>query len=221
MTAPVFSQSEIDAALQSGQLAPNLPPAGYKRDEVLAERKDALEQQAEIRAEGRGTINPKVFEEDREIQHAVRRGFLDVDVGPIYIIKWVNYVSQHGHAVWEAKAEGWSVVTASMVKDVDRDLVREDGSLRVGDTICMCMRKDDHMLMERQRAERQSRIQHGFVGELHDIAKGNEHAFKILDGIENQNPHWQTMEKRAAARTALRTLGGKMKTGPVPGIPIK
>ena len=216
-----YTPQELESAIRSGEVDPNLPPAGYQRREVLAERQDSLAQAAEEASQDMGTINPALFEEDRDIQREIRRGFLDLDIGELYIVKWVNFVNQHGNAVWAAKYEGWRVVTADMVRDLDRDLVREDNTLRVGDVIAMFIRKDQHLLLERKRAEKQAIIQHGAEVELIDLANKHPNALKVHSDLTGGNPYGDRMAKRAAQQTAMRHLGNKMKQGTIPGVPIK
>jgi hypothetical protein len=219
MDDTLFTAEELDARIRSGEITPNLPPPGFQRREVLAQRTDALAQKVEEISEDRGAIPESAFEEDREIQNSIRKGFLDVDIGPLYVTKWVNYVNQNSHMVWQAKAEGWKTVTANMVKNADRDLVREDNTLRVGDVICMYIRKDQHLLLERKRDQANLKRQYGIEAELTELAAKNPRALKVHNAT--QGKYSDTIQKRAARRTAVRHLGNQMKQGPVPGIPIK
>jgi hypothetical protein len=219
MDDTLFTAEELDARVRSGEITPNLPPPGFQRREVLAQRTDALAQRVEEISEDRGAIPESAFEEDREIQNSIRKGFLDVDIGPLYVTKWVNYVNRQSYMVWEAKAQGWKVVTANMVKNADRDLVREDNTLRVGDVICMYIRKDQHLLLERKRDQANLKRQYGIEAELTELAAKNPRALKVHNAT--QGKYSDTIQKRAARRTAVRHLGNQMKQGPVPGIPIK
>jgi response regulator of citrate/malate metabolism len=195
-------------------------PAGYKRVEELSRRRDTLEEHVEEVAKDIGSINPAVLEEDREIQRDIRKGYLDVDIGPLFVRKWVNFVNQHGNAVWQAKAEGWMTVSGDMVSGVDRDLIKEDNTLRIGDTVLMYMRKDQHLLLERQNEQRRLKQQYGIEAQIQEIADKNPKAF-VVHGDLNTSPHAQTIQKRAAQRTAMRHIGNKMKRGTLPGVPIK
>lgn len=215
----LFTAEELDARVRSGEISPNLPPPGSQRREILAQRADALAQKVEEISEDRGVIPESAFVEDREIQNSIRKGFLDVDIGPLYVTKWVNYVNQHSYMVWAAKGEGWKVVTPDMVKDADRDLIKEDNTLRVGDVICMYIRKDQHLLLERKREQVNLKRQYGIESELSDLAAKNPRALKIHNATEGK--YSDTIQKRAARRTAIQHLGNQMKRGPVPGIPIK
>jgi hypothetical protein len=215
----LFTAEELNARVGSGEIKPNLPPPGHKREEVLAQRKDELAQKAEELSQNVGAIDPSVFEEDHDIQRDIRKGFLDVDVGPQFMIKWVNFVNQHSSAVWKAKAEGWKVVTADMVKDADSDLIREDNTLRVGDVICMYIRKDKHLLLQRKAETRALKRQFGLEAELNDIARKHPKALKVHNATEGK--YSDTIEKRAARRTAMQHLGNQMKKGTIPGVPIR
>jgi len=217
----LFTDEELNTAAAAVATTPNLPPAGYKRDEVLARRQDALDQKIDSISDDIGAVNPKAFEEDREIQDMIRKDYLFVDIGPEYVVKWVNFVSQHGNAVWAAKAQGWQVVTAEKVRGVDRDLVKEDNTLRVGDVICVFMRKDRHLMMEQAQARHRFAVENGFESELNDLAAKNPKAFKVRSDLSGGNPHLSQTQSRAARKTALGHLGNQMKKGLVAGIPIK
>lgn len=200
---------------------PDLPPAGDARRDELAKRTDQLEQKAETEFADRGTIDPSVLEPDHDLQGMIRRNFLDVDLGPAYKVKWVNFVSQHGNMVWQAKAEGWEVVTVDMVNAADRDLVKEDNTLRVGDVICMRMRIDRYHLMEQQAEQRRLAQQFSVENEVIEIAAKHPKALKVHSDLTGVNPYADQMQKRAARKTALNHIGNRMKKGTIPGVPIK
>jgi mannose-6-phosphate isomerase-like protein (cupin superfamily) len=180
-----------------------------------------LEEAIETETPDSGSINPAVFEEDQDIQYDISRNFLDVDLGPAYIVKWVNFASQNGTAVWKAKYEGWRVVSGSMVKDIDRDLVKEDNTLRVGDTICMYMRKDHHLQLMQKQEQIRLRQQYGAEAELIELAEKNPKALKVHGTLDQQNPHLSQTQQKAAQKTALSALNKHIKQGTVPGVPVR
>jgi hypothetical protein len=223
MADQIFTQEELDAAVRSGEVQPNLPPPGAARREVLAQRKDALEQAAEERFAEVGAIPREAFKEDRDIQRDIRKSFMDLDLQPpgVYKLKWVNFRSQEGYHVWEAKAEGWKVVTPAMVGDCDQDLLKEDNTFRVGDTIAMCIRLDHFIRLEKERENRRLRAQFGYETEIVELADEHPDAFKVHTE-ENGDPRvFDRIRKQAARKSALRTIGNRMKKGTIPGVPIR
>ena len=131
---------DADLAKIAEQAETALPAAGYKREDELAKRKDALQQAIEEKTEAAGLagINPKSMDPDREILNEVSKGYLNIDM-PGYKIQWVNCVNAHGQAVWDSKARGWVPVTVDMLKEVPFGMAKADGSLRVGDVMAMCI----------------------------------------------------------------------------------
>ena len=214
---------------------PNLPPAGFERNEELLRRIDALEQKAEAQYADRGAVphdhdalNP---ERNREIQHDIHRGHMAIGFNhPIYVTKWVNYVNHNSFMVWQAKDEGWKVATVDIFPEAaDSGCIRADNTIRVGDVLLMYIRKDDHfMLLERDKKKR-LRQQYGIEVEIHDIARKHPSVFNSIGSTEDGGIDDRTlnvMERRAsrqsaARQVAARHLGNKMKQGIVPGIPLK
>ena len=220
MSDQIFTEEELQQAVSTGKVDPNLPPPGAERRNVLAERQDALEEQAEIAFENVEAMDPKVLEPDREIQYEIENDFMKINIGPAYVVKWV-YTGQNSQKVWQAKAEGWQIISPDMLVDkVDRMLVKEDNTLRVGDVVAMYIRKDKHFLLEQKRKMRQLRQQFGAEAELHELAGKNPKALKVRN-FDEDNPHASQIQARAARKTAMRHLGNKMKQGTIPGVPIK
>ena len=213
-----------DQLFTDDELKPDLPPPGAERREVLAERKDTLEQKAEeIASEQEITSVPKdhkALQPDRELQYQISENYLEVsDPKPGYMYKWVNYVSVNGQKVWEAKANHWEVVTGG--DGESSHLLKEDGTRRVGDVILVRRRMDIHLIMERKEEQKRLKRELAAEGELRDIAAKSDGAFTVHDA-ESNPAMIQKVQKRAAAhRVAAQTLGNKMKSGTIPGVPIR
>src|SRR5262245_31198056 len=115
---------------------PNLPPAGYQREEVLKRRQDTLNQQAEEQAATleQGTIDPEVLRIEREL---IRQGMDASSItkgNPAYFYTWVNYQSYHGWAVKSKLAfPGWEVVTGDMPEAPESR--QADGTRKWGDCL--------------------------------------------------------------------------------------
>lgn len=131
----------IPNAKGGGGLA-DLPPAGDQRRDVLAERKDQLEEQAAGLNEMGGTVREDVF---RDIDSEIGSAFNEMDPPhkrPDYRYKWV-YRDQHSrngmHAFTHARAQGWEPVRHNDPdgKDMSHCVTTAEGFLVVGDTILM------------------------------------------------------------------------------------
>lgn len=205
---------------------PNLPPPGQERREVLAERKDTLEEKAENSGVETGKIPEHLLEPDREIQDMIQKDYLAIGINHPYLkTKWVNYVNQHGTKIWEEKAKGWVVIDSNLIHEFPdaKDFQREDGTIRVGDVLLMCMRIDRYQQMQEREKEQQRRQQFGVEAEVHALAEKHGDIFKNVHtdntGTIPANVR-SRMESQAASKTAVRHIGNKMKEGAVPGIPL-
>jgi hypothetical protein len=212
----------------------NLPPAGGARREELKRRTDQLEEKAEEQYADVGKIPKEALKPDREIREHIRKSHLEVGTQHPYLkVKWVNYVNLQGSMVWAAKADGWAVATAQDIPDA-KELVREDGTIRIGDVLLMCIRIDDYLVLEKHEKTKRLRQQYGVEAEIHDLAaRTNAREGKVvfknvqtpgLGGMSEET--LQTIEARAerqtaARRTAAEHLGNRMKRGTLPGVPIR
>lgn len=128
-----------------------------------------------------------------------------------------------------------------------RDLIREDNSIRVGDVMLMCIRMDRHLMLEKREAEKRRRQQFGVEAEIHDMANSvnrkrgqrvfagvstpevgvsgelSPRAHARLDSLTRQSEARDVSLARqiAAKRVASQHVGEMLKSGTVPGLPIK
>ena len=234
MTNQLFTEEELNQGVTDGTIQPNLPPAGYKREEELAIREDNLQEKAETINPNKEAVNPAAFKPDREIQGMIRKDFLSIGVDhPLYKTKWVNYVNMHGTKVWEAKADGWVVSTIVDFPEATH-LNKEDNTIRIGDVMLMHLRMDEYvLLMDREKTKR-LRQQYGVEAEIHEIAAKHPSIFpnvhtessgglpdKIQKRVESRALNAAAIRK-AAQSTARHTLGNKLaQGGSIPGVPIK
>jgi hypothetical protein len=210
-----------------------LPPAGDARREELKQRTDTLEEQAEVKYADVGAINPEVLKPDREIRDHIRKSHLEVGTRHPYLkVKWVYCGSQYS-MVWSAKDDGWQTATVQDFPEA-ADLVREDGTIRIGDVLLMSIRIDIYQqIMEREKKKR-LRQQFGVEAEIHDLAartnaKEGKQVFTNIQTPEFTGVNEKTLQgmEAGAARqsharhTAAAHLGNKMKTGTLPGVPIR
>lgn len=211
------------------QPEPNLPPAGYKRDEELAKRKDELEQKGEEQFGNIGKIPDAFFEEDREIQDAIHKDYMAIGVGhPLYVTKWVNFVNLHSQEVWRAKADGWLVADGKVFPEA-KHLVCEDSTIRVGDVMLMYIRKDRHMQLMLREEKKRLKRELGIEEEIVDFVARYPKVFKqIQSTMTGGNMHPKTQEmmmKRVEAmsgmqKMALQQLSNRMHDGFVEGLPL-
>ena len=217
MTDQIFTKEE----LTTNPPVPDLPPAGYQREEVLAERTDTLAEKAETTAPdtvGLSPDNPAFDpEQNREIQADLTKGFLEVEnKKPGYVYKWV-YFGLNGQKVWESKSQGWEVVSSNDPES--RHLIKEDGSRRVGDVLLMRMRMDFHILYEQREEKKRLTRELSVESELAEIVGKHPDAFTLHSEQTGGNPHMDAMRSRAARQTSFNALGNKLKSGTVPGLP--
>jgi hypothetical protein len=234
MNDKIFTETELNKAIEVGAIQPDLPPAGFKREEELAIRTDQLHEQAETVYQNREAINPEAFKPDREIQGQIEKDFLSIGTDhPYYKTKWVNYVNIHGTMIWKAKAEGWVVSTTKDFPEAAH-LRKEDGTIRVGDVLLMHIRMDQYVLIQNREKNKRLRQQYGVEAEIHELAAKNPNIFKnvhtessgglpddIQKRVESRAANAAAMRK-AAQSTVRHTLGNKLSEGgTLPGVPIK
>ena len=211
----------------------DLPPAGAVRREVLAERTDLLEQAGEEQFADRGAIphdSPVLRpEENREIQQHIHKSHLDIGADhPFLKTKWVNWKNQEGQMIWQAKSDGWNVATIKEFPEA-KGLQKEDGTIRVADVLLMCIRLDAFLQLINREAQKRIRQQYGIESDIHQLAAKYPDVFKnvhtelsggvpedIMNVVESR-----ATRRSAAHRVAAKTLGNQMKTGTIPGVPIR
>ena len=218
---------------------PDLPPAGYKRDDVLAQRTDQLQEEAEKRADERevgaiphdhAALNP---ERNREIQDHIRKDHLAIGADHPYLkTKWVNWKNLEGQMVWQAKNEGWQVATIKEFPEAV-SMVKEDNTIRVADVMLMCIRMDEYFKLEERAKEKRLRQQYGVEAEIHDLAMKTNRKMgqDVFAGVSTPEvgvsgnisdaAQRKMAQMEGTRRVAMKHLGNKMKTGTLPGVPIK
>lgn len=225
MTTGLYTQEELDRIA-----AQHLPPAGHEQREVLKERTDNLEQQAETQYADVGAIPKHALEPDYNVQSEIRRAsYLEIGINhPLYKTKWVNYVNQNGSMVWQAKNDGWQIATVREFPET-RDMQKADGSLRVADVILMFIRHDEHLLLEQREKHKRLKQQYGVEAEIFDLAASanRREGREVFKNVQTPNmtgvndATLEVMKKRAASRTAANIIGNRMKEGFIPGVPLR
>jgi hypothetical protein len=228
----LFSQEELAAQEgqilkpeQAAQIEPNLPPPGYQRDELLAQRTDNLAQMAE-KGPDQVRLPADAFNVDREIRNDIENDYMNIGANHPYLKTcWVNYVNTNGQAVWKKKAQGWAVATNREFPEA-ADLVKADNTIRVGDVLLMCIRIDQYLKIVKSEEDARLRQQYGLESEVHNIADKYPNVFKNVSTDDNPTLDPRTQEiidrrRRAGQNTAVNTIARQMKQpGGVPGIPL-
>lgn len=113
-----------------------LPPKGAARNEVLAQRTDALQEQAETRMPEAFSMPTDALEPDRELQYAMQEFSLHevTNKHPGFQYAWV-YAGQHGTELTMKKTYGWVVVQGDDPES--KELMHVDTTRRLGDCILM------------------------------------------------------------------------------------
>lgn len=213
---PVMSAEEAAHAVS------DLPPAGFARDEVLAQRKDALE--AAINLQPLEKINPKALLPDSELQHdIVASDMLSVsNAKPERVYAWV-FTGTGGTMIWKKKAEGWVVVSGSDPEC--SEWKHEDSTRRIGDTILMWIPREKFDALEtRRRHVRELQID-GITAEARELARKGRGALILHENGEAKfgrsgKTLGEVMESRAPmAKVAMQGVDKMLRDGSVPGMP--
>ena len=207
-----------------------LPPKGYRREQVLAERTDDLAQTGEERAAATGVerMDPKVLEPDREIQYAIGNDELTVlGALPQYAYCWV-YTGLQAREVWKKKLPqngNWEVVSGP--KDVAPEAWNyraEDGTRRIGDTILMRTRIENKIKYDNEQDLKRRKQQFGITGELEEMgAKHRKDGIIVHTDVNAKSASGQPIfpNREAVTMQAGKMVEGMVKNGTVPGMPVK
>lgn len=139
-----------------------LPPAGFERNEALAERADNLAQAGEERASALETerIDPKKLQVENEIAQYFdpSTSMLKVSNPDVCFMYCWTFSGMHGLMITQKQIEGWTVVQGEDPEALEHKGIGADTTRRVGDTILMRIPKDKYLLLERRRKEQANRF---------------------------------------------------------------
>jgi len=204
---------------EANKVEPDLPPPGYKRDELMAERKDALDEQIDKTLEDREVhaFDPSKLEKDREILSQLQDNQLAIsNRQPGFEYKWV-YFGQSGQMVWQAKADGWEVVSGQMTEAIEHRAA--DNTRRIGDTLLMRTPEEHYKEIrareEKKAADREKAITSN-IKQLGD--KYRNRGIIVHTGDEGEAI---ASSRRSGARAvAQKQVDQMIREGTVPGMPI-
>jgi len=213
---------------EAANIDPELEPAGWKRDEQLAERKDNLEQAAEEASAEQEVhaFDPSKIEPDWDILEHINE--LQVDDGVAgYRYMWV-YEGLNGQMIVKKSRLGWVVVQSDMPECVALKDAR--GYRKIGDTILMRIPEDRFVKLEQAQEYRRLTQQKGIKGALREMgekyrSKGfivHEDASEISAG-RGGSSLMDTMAQRSrqtgARNVAASGVDSMLRSGTVPGLP--
>ena len=224
----ILTKEQAEAAI------PNIPPAGYARNEELLKRTDDLAEKAQaVSDEGMvGTIDPKKLEPIREYQEVFTRPIDPLTVPNAqkeFDYCWV-WTGSNGQKIWEKKSmmvsgmrSTWHVVQGEMTEALDYKT--EDTTRRIGDIILMRILKDDHKILLDNIEYRRQLQEYGVVGEL--IELGDKYRGKGFIVHSDPNSRFasgkesvmDTVRRRAASGQGMKAVDNMVRNGNVPGIP--
>lgn len=142
---------------------PELPAAGYKRDEELSRRQDALDETAETLAAEQGieALNPDI-EPEPEILH--QYDMLNVTKQqPDKAYCWVNTGLNQLH-IKRKIVDGWELVQGDMLEAVELKGVNGDSCRRLGDVVLMRIDLGRKMMLDKQADSRKRLREEGILG---------------------------------------------------------
>lgn len=207
---------------------PELEPAGWKRKEQLAERKDNLEQAAEEASDEREVhaFDPSKLEKDWDILQHINELQVDDRVDG-YRYMWV-YEGLNGQMIVKKSRLGWTVVQGDMPECAALKDARN--YRQIGDTILMRIPEDRFNQLEEANEYRRLMQQKGIESALREMGeKYRSKGFIVHDDVSSVNlgrkgsSLMDVMEKKSrqtgVTRTAMSGVDSMLRSGTVPGLP--
>lgn len=195
----------------------DLPEAGYKRADVLAEREDILQQQAEelAESEGRMAVDPSALEIDPDIfGHLDSLHVTGAQKGYHYC--WV-YTGQNGLGVTRKRAIGYELVKGNDPESTELSDAASGGLRRLGDTVLMRITQARYALIEAKEREKLEMRERGPQAGFEDMVARADSSIRGLS-FEDMDP--QTQKRLQAVAMAQAKLEGDLRDGTVPGLEI-
>lgn len=204
-----------------------LEPAGFKRNEQMARRTDALQEEAETRSRQleHFAIDPAKFKVENEIaQHFyamedVSRARTDM------VYCWENFVNQRGYAVRarlsicileEGKKQPcWEVVKGDMKESLE--LLAPDGTRQNGDVLLMRCRKDRYKALQKARKMRAAAHMTAADSRLEELVmEMGPRYVRLHRDLDDSNPYVrQALMNHQAADIAQSQFLGRITDGTV------
>lgn len=207
---------------EAEQVTPDLPPAGYKRDEELSRRTDALEEAAESLPE-RGRIPEKLLKPDREIQ----KMFEDYNMLEVtnaqdgWVYCWVPTITNGIH-ISAKKSQGWFVVQGDDPECREKK-IREDTTRRIGDVLLMKTTEENYAKIIRHEELKKVKREQAAMADVEMIVSRHPKVFRLRTDLSEVSIGGRNLEEviqqRSAARgVALKGVNNMLREGRVPGL---
>ena len=169
------------------QRGDGLPDAGYLRDEELARRTGALEEQADAQFSDTYRIDPAKLREDAEIlRHHDQFSVEHQEPGFVYC--WAREDKPGEQVSWKLAQDVrmpdgdfvalWEVVQGDMPEATKRKDAR--GYRKIGDTILLRARMDRHRQFQIAMHELNRRREHGTSQGLEELARQSKGYVKVF-----------------------------------------
>jgi len=222
MAAKKKDDIKIVNSEEAQKIDPELEPAGFKRNEQLAKRKDDLAQAAEELSDGAEVYGFDIskFDPEREIQNLLDELHVDGQLDNRRYF-WC-YEGQNGYFVRKAVRMGWTVVKSEDPECPELKDAR--GYRKIGDTILMQTSVANYEKIQAIREYQQLVHEKGVGAGLKEL--GERYAnkgFKVHDDVDGKQfgkgTLMDTMKNRASRQTAANAVGKMVKDGTVPGMP--
>ena len=161
---------------------PNLPPAGYKREEYKAQNTDTLAEEIDKRSQDTLAVDPSKLEVDREIRYDLDKGELDVtESDPSYVYRWVQCERPSSNPSRMVDLLRYKSITYDGKKYPTWEVVRGDtkearekktalGTRQIGDTMLMRCHKNTFKIIEDEERRKRSNRQFGIDDRLVELA---------------------------------------------------
>src|SRR5262245_58672650 len=203
---------------QRGGGVETLPPPGDERREVLAARTDALEQEAEERADALelAPVDPKKLRPEREIlQHINELEVSSADPSLAYC--WVQ-TGYYGRFIKMKVAQGWEVVQGDRPEAIELKGVGADTTRRLGDVILMSIHLDRYIRLRRQEEARRQAQERAITSNLEEL--GAKAGITVHTDVPLDTLRRMEARNRASA-IADRQADRLIREGRMPGVGIR
>lgn len=161
---------------------PNLPPAGYKREEELTKRTDILDEEIDKKSQDTLAVDPSKLEVDREIRYDLDKGELDVtESDPSYVYRWVQCERPSSNPSRMVDLLRYKSVTVNGQRYPTWEIVRGDmkearekrtalGTRQIGDAMLMRCHRNTFEIIENEERRKRSNRQFGIDDRLVELA---------------------------------------------------
>lgn len=195
--------------------SPELPPAGYKRDEELKLRTDTLAREAETRGGEVEAIDPSRLKVDPELAQ-----YFDIlhvsNADPTYKYFWV-FTGQHGLFIKKKLIVGYEIVQGDMPEAIELKGMGGDTTRKLGDVVLMRIRIDQWKKLDRLEEAKRAAQQGSVLSPIRELAEKNaRHGINVYTQDSMPEQYLKRMQARSIAQNKMAQM---VREGNVPGRP--